>query len=184
MLPLPPMLRIALFLLITSTAVAQTTLNGKQLPIPKASENTLFYLQRSKNTNTVMYEAKVDQTGKLMPDTPISAYWLDYELGENIKSDLSYMERTAVYGVDSEELKDGKGSYVMRLKAFKDRAVTVAKNQLGKYEGLMTINGRKAILKRIYIEAKEGLFTPSVVHVDLFGIDPVTGESVFERIIP
>jgi len=178
------MLRIALFLLMTSTAVAQTTLNGKQLPTPKASENTLFYLQRSKNTNTVMYEAKVDQTGHLVRDLPVNAYWLDYELGENVKTDLSYFERTAVYGVETEELKDGKGSYVMRLKAFKDRAVTVAKNKLGKYEGLMIINGKKAVLKRIFIEAKEGLLTPSVVHVDLFGTDPVTGESVFERIFP
>ena len=179
------MLRTAIFLLMSIPAVAQTTLNGKQLPIPKASENTLFYLQRSKNTNTVMYEAKVDQTtGQLVRDLPVNAYWLDYEVGENVKSDLSYFERTAVYGVEAEEAKDGNGSYIMRLKAFKDRAVTVARNKLGKYVGLMTINGRKAILKRIYIEAKEGMLTPTVVHVDLFGIDPKTGEKVFERIIP
>jgi hypothetical protein len=178
------MLRIVFLLLFASSAVAQTTLNGKQLPTPPASENTLFYLQRSKNTNTVMYEAKVDQTGQLVRDLPVSAYWLDYELGDNVKNDLSYFERTAVYGVDTEELKDGKGSYLMRLKAFKNRAVTVAKNKVGKYEGLMEINGRKAVLKRIFIEAKEGLLTPTVVHVDLFGTDPITGESVFERIFP
>jgi hypothetical protein len=178
------MLRIAIFLLISLPTLAQTTLNGKQLPTPKTSENTLFYLQRSKNTNTVMYEAKVDQTGQLVRDLPVNAYWLDYEVGENVKSDLSYFERTAVYGVEAEEAKDGNGSYIMRLKAFKNRAVTVARNKLGKYEGLMTINGRKAILKRIYIEAKEGLLSPTVVHVDLFGIDPKTGEKVFERIMP
>lgn len=178
------MFRIIALLLLTLPSMAQTTLNGKTLPTPKDTDNLLFYLQRSKNTNTVMYEAKLDQTGKLVRDTPVSAYWLDYELGDNVRNDLSYFERTAVYGVDTEELKDGKGSYTMRLKAFKDRAVTVARNRLGRYEGLMTINGRKAILKRIYIEAKEGLLSPTVIHVDLFGIDSVTGESVFERIVP
>lgn len=175
---------ILLFLLFTSSAVAQTTLNGKQLPTPPASDNTLFYLQRSKNTNTVIYESKVDQTGQLVRDLPVNAYWLDYELGENVKTDLNYFERTAVYGVETEDLKDGKGSYLMRLKAFKNCAVTITKNNAGKYVGLMEINGKMAVLKRIYIEAKEGLLTPTVIHVDFFGTDPTTGESVFERIFP
>jgi hypothetical protein len=178
------MLRTAIFLLMSIPAVAQTTLNGKQLPIPKASENTLFYLQRSKNTNTVMYEAKVDRSGRLAKDSPVNAYWLDYEVGENVRTDLSYFERMSVYGVDTEELNDGNGSYLMRLKAFKKRAVTVTKNKLGRYVGFMDINGKRAVLQRIFIEAKEGMLTPTVVHVDLFGIDPKTGEKVFERIIP
>lgn len=179
-----PMLRVALLLLLTSTAVAQTTLNGKPLPTPQDNGNMLFYLQRSKNTNTVIYEAKVDRMGKLVRDLPVSAYWMDYELGDNVRTDLSYMEQKMAYGVETEELKDGSGSYLMRLKAFRQRAVTVAKNRLGRYEGMMVINGRKAILKRIFIEAKEGLLMATVVHVDLFGIDPETGENVFERISP
>lgn len=178
------MWHIALFLFISMPAVAQTTLNGKSLPTPVGSDNMLFYLQRSKNTNTVIYEAKVDQTGKLVRELPVTAFWRDYELGEHVRNDLTYVENKMAYGVETEELKDGSGTYLMRLKAFKERAVTVAKNKMGKYEGLMEINGRKAVLKRIFIEAKEGLMTPTVVHVDLFGIDPETGESVFERILP
>jgi len=183
-LPLPTMFRTAFLLLMTMPALAQTTLNGKSLPTPQESDNMLFYLQRSKNTNTVVYEAKVDQTGKLVRELPVTAFWRDYELGEHVRNDLTYVENKMAYGVETEELKDGSGSYLMRLKAFRERAVTVAKNKLGRYEGLMEINGRKAILKRIFIEAKEGLVSPTVVHVDLFGIDPETGESVFERIMP
>jgi hypothetical protein len=58
------------------------------------------------------------------------------------------------------------------------------KNKLGHYVGQIIINGKRAILQRIFIEAKEGLITPTVLHVDLFGIDPVSGASVTERIIP
>jgi hypothetical protein len=175
-----------LFLVLCTNAVfAQTTLTGKRLPTPQAKENVLFYLQRTKNTNTVMYEARPDaHTGRLSADRPVDAYWLHYELNNGKRAELSSFEQMAVYGVDIEELKDGKGSYLMRLKAFKKRAVTVAKDRMGRYVGLMDINGRKAVLKRIYIEAKEGLITPTVVHVDLFGSDPLTGDSVFERIIP
>lgn len=179
------MLRIALLLLMTTTAAAQTTLTGKQLPTPPKKDNVLFYLQRTKNTNTVVYEARPDaKTGILQKDGPIDAYWLHYELNNGKRAELSTFEQMAVYGIDIEEMKGGQGSYLMRLKAFKKRAVTVAKDKMGHYVGMMNINGKKAILQRIYIEAKEGLISPTVVHVDLFGTDPITGESVFERILP
>lgn len=178
------MMRTLLLVLFAFPAVGQMTLTGKSLPVPEGQKNMLFYLQRTKNTNTVIYEAKLDDKGELARNQPVDAYWMDYEQGEDVRNDLSYLERMSVYGVDMEDLKDGKGSYLMRLKAFKKRAVTVAKDKLGKYVGMMSINGKKAILQRIYIEAKEGLITPTVVHVDLFGTDPVTGERVFERIFP
>jgi len=175
---------IGIVMLLAAPTFGQTTLNGKSLPTPQQTDHMLFYLQRSKNTNTVIYEAKLDGTGLLIRDLPVHAYWMDYELGEDVRSDLSYLERTTVYGVDMEELKDGTGNYLLRLKAFKKRAITLARNGMGRYEGLMDINGKKAVLQRIYIEAKEGLLSPTVVHVDLFGTDFTTGESVFERILP
>jgi len=132
-----------------------------------------------------MYEANVNQTGQLVRDLPVHAYWLDYELGNNVKNDLSYFERTAVYGVDTEELKDGKGSYLMRLKAFNNRAVTAAKNKGGKYEGLMEINGRKAVLKRIFIEAKEDLLTKaSISEPGLPDIPAAKARKMSARAIP
>lgn len=165
-------------------AWSQTTLTGKALPQPKLTDNSLFYLQRTKNTNTVVYDAVPEAQGKLNAKKPIDAYWLHYESEGGKRADLSTFEQMAVYGVDYEEIKDGRGSYLMRLKAFKDRAVTVSRNEVGKFVGFMNINGKKAILKRIYIEAKEGLISPTVLWVDLFGIDPATGQAVTERIRP
>ncbi len=182
-LPLPPMLRIALFVLICSSAMGQTNLNGKQLPTPPKSANMLFYLQRSKNTNTVVYEMAKDVKGVVSTEDPVHPYWINYE-EKGAKSDLSAFERRAVYGVDIEALKDRKDVYSMKLKAFDKRSITVVKDKLGNYVGEISINGKTANLKRIFIEAKEGLISPTVVHVDLFGTDPVTGASVFERILP
>ena len=178
------MFRIVLLLLLSTAAVGQTTINGKKLPTPPKSENMLFYLQRSKNTNTVVYEVQKDSKGVLSSETPVHPYWINYEEVGNKKSDLSAFERKAVYGVDVEAVKDRKDAYVMKLKAFNKRSITLMKDKLGHYVGQIIINGKRAILQRIFIEAKEGLITPTVLHVDLFGIDPVSGASVTERIIP
>jgi hypothetical protein len=174
---------IIILLFMGSSALGQTTLNGKKLPTPPKSDTMLFYLQRSKNTNTVVYEIAKDGKGVVAAEDPVHPYWINYE-EKGAKSDLSTFERKAVYGVDIEALKDRKDAYVMKLKAFNKRSITVVKDKLGNYVGQITINGKKATLKRIFIEAKEGLLSPTVVHVDLFGIDPVTGASVFERILP
>jgi hypothetical protein len=178
------MFRIALLLLLSASVVGQTTTDGKKLPTPPKSDNMLFYLQRSKNTNTVVYETHKDSKGVLSIETPVHPYWINYEEEGNKKSDLSTFERKAVYGIDIEAIKDRKDAYVMKLKAFNKRSITVVKDKLGHYVGQITINGKKAILKRIFIEAKEGLLTPTVLHVDLFGIDPISGASVTERIFP
>jgi len=178
-------MRLALLLIFFySSAAGQITLTGKALPKPPKIANMLFYLQRSKNTNTIVYQAKMNKSGQLSREQPVDAYWLHYELNNGVRAELSQFEEMAVYGVVLEDLKDGTGNYLMRLKAFKARTVTLAKNKFGKYVGLMAINGKPAELRRIYIEAKEGLLMPTVVYVDLFGIDPVTGDSVFERLFP
>ncbi len=178
-------LRISVLLIFfCSSVTGQITLTGKVLPKPSKISNMLFYLQRSKNTNTVIYEAKIDGSGRLSRERPVDAYWLHYELNNGVRAELSKFEEMAVYGVTFEDLNDGTGNHLIRLKAFKARTMTLAKNKFGKYVGLMTINGKPAEIKRIYIEAKEGFLMPTVVHVDLFGIDPVTGEKVFERLFP
>src|SRR5262245_17024165 len=48
-----------------------------EFPVPK-EPNMLFYIQRSVNSNTVVYAAQIDPTGKLDADHPVVAYWRWY----------------------------------------------------------------------------------------------------------
>lgn len=175
---------ISILILAAGSGLAQTTDNGKTLPTPEKTEKDLFFLQRTKNTNTIMYELNLNEDGSLNDDDPVHVYWRHYELGPKVKNELGYFERTHAYGVITEKVKDKIGAYSVKLKAFKKRAVNLARDKAGKFVATMNINGKMAILQRIYVKSEEGVITPTVIHVDLFGIDPETGEAVTERVFP
>lgn len=163
---------------------AQTTDNGKALPTPERNEKDLFFLQRTKNTNTIMYELNLNEDGSLNDDEPVHVYWRHYELGPKVKNELGYFERAHAYGVVTEKVKGKAQEYSVKLKAFKKRAVRLAKDKTGKFVARMKINGKDALLDRIYVKSEEGTIMATVIHVDLFGIDPETGDSITERVFP
>ena len=174
---------ISILILFAGFGFAQTTENGKTLIMPDLTETDLFFLQRTKNTNTIMYELNLNEDGSLNTDEPVHVYWRHYELGPNVKNEMGYFPKTA-YGVISEKLKDQADIYLIKLNAFKKRAVKLAKDKTGKFVAKMKINGKDALLNRIYVDSKEGVLKPTINHVDLFGTDPETGKAVTERVFP
>jgi Domain of unknown function (DUF4833) len=40
-------------------------------PVPPPSKNLLFYIQRNKNANTIVYEARLDANGQLAAKDPV-----------------------------------------------------------------------------------------------------------------
>ena len=169
------------FLLGPCLSLAQMTDTGKPLPTLDKNENSLFYLQRTKNTNTIVYELNRTENGNLNEDDPVKVYWRHFEVGKDVTNDLSFFESVSVYGVSTQRTASG---FKIKLKAFKDRAINLVKNKAGDFVGQMQINGKMARLDRIYVESREGMIMPTVLHVDLFGTDLTTGESVTERVLP
>ncbi|MFT5278420.1 MAG: hypothetical protein ACI9P8_000045 [Bacteroidia bacterium] len=170
-----------LFFLVPILSLAQVTDTGKPLPTLDDNENSLFYLQRTKNTNTIVYELNRTEDGRLDEDDPVKVYWRHFEVGKDVTNDLSFFEKASVYGVNSQKIANG---FKIKLKAFKNRAINLVKNKAGDFVGQMQINGKMARLDRIYVESREGMILPTVLHVDLFGTDLTTGESVIERVLP
>lgn len=71
--------------------------------------NILFWIERSKNKNVVVYEAQRDEQGELLKASePITGFWLDidppvlkkkWSQGDfNVKSDLNYLDKKLAYG--------------------------------------------------------------------------------------
>lgn len=154
---------------------------GMQSPYKSGiSNHTVFYIQRNKNANTVFYDARLDKSGRLDHDSPIDVYYIQYAV-DGSRSELNYLERTLAYGYTSSQL--APNHYKIKLRAFPDRPVDLIIPRGSSTPLAYTlINGKKAILTNLYVEAKPRLYT-SVVWVDLFGIDPETLSPVKERII-
>ena len=147
---------------------------------PCAAE--LFRIGRSTNANEVVYAARTGADGALDPEDPIEADW--HMLAEDgHREGLNFIERLMAYGFSVDPAESGKGFTVI-LEARKDRPVTLSL-RAGCPAALVTIAGRTALLRRIFVQAESGGgLIPSVAWVDLEGTDPATGSSVKERVFP
>lgn len=160
--------------------VAQAT---KTFPVPPANSKMLFYLQRNKNSNTVVYEANIGKDGKLDPDEPVKVYWIRYTEGGVIK-ELSWIQRWLAFGVDAEPSKENPGSYIVSFVALKQRKVTVSLDATGKPSAVTPLNGKPSRLSRLYAQAQETNWLPTVKFIQLKGEDVKTKQEVYEYIFP
>ncbi|MBD2701315.1 DUF4833 domain-containing protein [Spirosoma sp. BT702] len=151
-------------------------------PVPATSPNQLFYLQRSKDANTVIYEANVTASKTLDPGKPVQVYWIRYaEQGQ--RKDLSSVQWRMAYGYVHNPSSDSN-SYDISLNAFKKRQLHVTFHQ-GKPVATTSINGQQAYLQKIFVQVDpKPHLIPKVQFVDMYGSDLSTGLPVYERILP
>lgn len=159
------------------------TVDPAAFPVPPADPKTMFYLQRTSNTATVMYELNIDsETGKLDENEPMHVYWIRYnEHGQ--KAELNYIQRKFAYGLNQKALGDGK--YDIRFVSYKKFPMTLMKAADGKYHIFATVAQKQMALQKIFIKIEGGSFwLPNIVYVEMKGTDPATGKEITERFKP
>jgi hypothetical protein len=139
----------------------------------------LFRIERSTNKNIVQFDARLTKDSNLPDSSPVVVYWV---LEDGQQEELTPIQRRYAYGIYSQE-KLEKNKYRILLVALKDREIIVEK--IGEsYRAIISVNGRKSILEKVYVKSKESLMGfPKVLHIDLFGRIKETGLPIKERII-
>ncbi|MBL7858230.1 MAG: DUF4833 domain-containing protein [Cyclobacteriaceae bacterium] len=152
-----------------------------EFPVPPHSANTLFYIQRSNNANTVMYEINRQTPTSIQEKDPVHVYWIRYaEKGQ--RRDLNYIERTLAYGVRCEPLS--KNTFTLRFVASKTRVAEIFLNEKGQATAHMLINNKKSTLRKIFVQVTEtGWLIPKVDYVEFFGTDTETLQPTYEKMI-
>ena len=170
-------LPLTLILLLHS---AHSTANSGY-PQPKPSDERLFYLQRSTNSNTVIYDAHLTEGGQLDAEQPVEVYWRRYE-ERNQRKELNFLERHFAYGV---RVDRGRGErYHLKLAALPERKGVLRFDPEGRPEVVTEIGGTTARLRFIYVQVEEGGLWPSVDYVELHGETLAERQEVVERIDP
>ena len=148
-------------------------------PVPDGNPNQLFYLQRTPNANTVVYELNYIN-GNLDEAHPIHVFWIRYgEQGQ--KAELSSVQRNFAYGIKTVPVE--KDVYEISFLSYRKYVMQLKKGVDNKYYVFTTVNGKPAILKKIYLEVDGGPFwSPNVKYAELTAVDPDTNKQVFERI--
>jgi hypothetical protein len=152
-----------------------------EFPVP-AEPNMLFYIERSVNSNTVIYAANVDSRGRIDPDAPVKAYWRWYNVDGHRKP-LNFAERMLAYGVKSVTHYGPHGAISFKVAAVPERMIVVDLDGQGRPEALMRIGGRWVKLVYIYLQVDDSGFLPKVPALDIFGFDKLTGKPLREHII-
>jgi hypothetical protein len=173
-------LLVILALLVGST-VSALPIPVDSMPIPPFNPKQLLYLQRTPNPNTIVIELN-DKDGVPDADNPVHVFWLRYtEQGGGRHAELSYIQRTFAYGVKTRRL--GPEKFELHFVSFKKYSMYLIKAADQKYHVFADINGKPAILRRIFVEIHGGSFwSPHVEYIELTGTDPATGKDVVGRI--
>jgi hypothetical protein len=156
--------------------------NEEKFPTPPDNPNTLFYVQRDPNTNTIMYDLNVDKNGKLDTESPMHVYWIKYaEKGQ--KEELNYIQRKFAYGITSK--KTAEEQYDLRFVSYKKLPLVLKKAGDNKYHIFVTADQKQIVLNRIFVKVEGGSFwLPNIVYVELKGTEQLTGKEIAYRFKP
>ncbi|HEY0281621.1 MAG TPA: DUF4833 domain-containing protein [Rhizomicrobium sp.] len=153
-----------------------------EFPVPN-EPNMLFYIERSVNSNTVVYAANLDAQGHIVADEPVIAYWRWYNRGGHRKA-LNLAERMMAYGVKSVKRNKADGTFTFKIAALPERTLYVGLDGKGQPEAFGKVGNRWVKLVYVYLEVDDSGLLPDVTALDFFGYDKLTGKPLREHVVP
>ncbi len=159
--------------------------DGKEFPTPKDIKNLLFYVQRTNNINTLIYQLNYTDKNELNEKEPLKIYWKNYNTDGSTES-LNAIQKKYAYGIETHVLDSVKKTFYFNFVSYKKKQIFIIKSPIdNKYEAFSTINNKLMTVTRIYIHIEGGAFwTPKIKYIDVFGKLPTKNEEVVERVIP
>jgi len=140
----------------------------------------LFYLQRTSNKNTIVYDLNM-VNGMLNKEDPVHVYWIRYS-DQGQRQELSYIQRTFAYGLKATPLANDAG-FVMHFVSYKKYLLYLVKSPDNRYRVYTTVNAKKVVLNRIFIKLNGGSFwSPNVEYVEIKGVDASNGREITDRL--
>jgi hypothetical protein len=141
----------------------------------------LFYVERSTNSNTVVYAARRDPQGNLDSVTPVEGFWHWFNV-DGHKKPLNFIERAMAYGVHNNRPASGQPVTFM-IAALPERTLTLDLDDKRRPEALIQIGTHTARLNYVYLNVIEGGLLPKVPSLDIFATDKASGKALREHIV-
>lgn len=151
-------------------------------PVPRFNSRTQFYVQRTPNTNTIMYELNI-KNGVLDEHNPVHVYWIRYA-DQGQTQELSYIQRKFAYGVKVSKLAEDK--FKLLFAAYDKIPFYLMKSTAGIFHTYVELDGKMMVLNRLYIRIDPGgtFWAPNVKYVEFKGLEVASGKEMIKRINP
>ncbi len=143
--------------------------------------NQLFYIQRSPNSNTVIYAARLDAKGAPDGREPVEAFWRKFNI-DGSKQPLNFLERNMAYGVRSAQ-RDKNGVVTFTIAALPERKMTLNLDAAKRPQALLQVGSHTVKLAYVYLHVVEGGLLPEVPSLEIFGTDIATGKAIHEHLV-
>jgi len=152
-------------------------------PVPSKTDKMLFYLQRSHNRNTIIYDLNTSPNGEINKDKPINIYWIRYEEGGR-KAELSFLQNRA-FGVHCLASDKAKGSFTLHFNCFNKREIILSRTDTGDYRAFVTINHELTELISAFIKSENNsLGIPiAMKFIEFHGTSVKSGKIISEKVI-
>lgn len=144
-------------------------------------KNLLFFLQRTPDANTVIYEINFKRDGTIDTRNPVVGSWIRYEEEKRYKP-LTGIEQKFAYAVKCKPI--GKDEFEIRLMAFTKMPMYLLKSTVDNTYKMYIKNGDdNLLLKRVFVKVESGSFWfPKVSYIDLITASSETGKEIIKRI--
>lgn len=144
----------------------------------------LFYVQRSLNRNTIIYQLNVNAKNEVDTLDPITQYWINYE-GRDDKEELNTIQRKFAYGLDFSLTDREKKTYCFNFVSYRKQKLYLMRSPIDqKYRVYSIFNNKMMSIKRIYIHIEGGSFWyPKVKYIEVSGKDVKSNLDVIEKIV-
>lgn len=152
-------------------------------PVPPLSNTNLFYIQRSGNTNTIVYDANFINN-RISPNKPVDIYWIRYTNG-GVREGLTFIQRNLAYGLYTKYL--GENKFELSFVSYSRKKLLMYIDSGGRPCAKLEVNGKQMVVRRIFIAIEEKsrwTMTPRVQYVEFFGADPWSGRNMYEKFYP
>jgi len=141
----------------------------------------LFYVQRSPNSNTVIYAARLDAQGNFDSRSPVDAFWRKFNI-DGSKQPLNFIERMMAYGVTVDARRAGQ-PITFTIAALPDRKLSLGLDAQHRPEAIMQIGTHMVKVAYVYLQVVDGGLVPSVPSLDIVGTDITSGKAIHEHLI-
>lgn len=155
-------------------------------PLPaNKSNDLLFKIERSRDTDEIFYELNVDESGQIITSNPIKINWYRNTNHQKVEP-LTFIQQQYAYGIKFlEQEKLVENEWRFQFVSYSKRIFVLKQVDRSTYKVFTKIENTEVELNSIYIRFENRSFWfPSISAVELYGKIATSGKLMAEIVIP
>jgi Domain of unknown function (DUF4833) len=140
-------------------------------PLPtNKSDDLLFTIGRSRDTDEIVYELNIDDSGQVIKSNPIKIKWIRNTDHQKIEP-LTFIQQQYAYGIEFlDQEENTKNKWRFQFVSYSKRTFILRQTENSSYKVFTKIDNKEVELNRIYIQfVNRSFWFPSISAIEIYG---------------